>query len=70
MKQISMNQQVRLYPEGRGYTQEEFAEICHISRAYYGRIERGEYNVTIKLCLQIANALEIRLYDLFRDLPE
>ena len=28
--------------KARGYTQEGFAEICGISRAYYGRIERGE----------------------------
>ena len=33
----------------RGYTQEEFSEICGISRAYYGRIERGEYNVTVDI---------------------
>lgn len=51
-------------------SQEEFAELCDISRAYYGRIERGEYNVTLKLCSQISNALGIRLVDLFSNLPE
>ena len=62
--------EIRKYRESRNYSQEEFAEMCNISRAYYGRIERGEYNVTLKLCSQIAKSLGIRLYDLFENLPE
>ncbi len=61
---------IKKYRESRNYTQEEFAIKCNISRAYYGRIERGEYNVTLKLCKQIADALNIPLYLLFIDLPE
>ncbi len=60
---------IRKYREARGYTQETFAEMCDISRAYYGRIERGEWNVTLKLCHQIAEALGVRLVDLFEDMP-
>lgn len=41
--------------EGRGYTQSQFSELCGISRAYYGRIERGEYNVTVEMCKKIAD---------------
>ncbi len=66
----SFGQIVRRYREGRKYTQEEFAEMCGISRAYYGRIERGEWNVTLKMCHQIAEALGVRLFDLFEDMPE
>lgn len=66
----SIGEVIRKYREGRGYTQDEFANLCGISRAYYGRIERGEYNVTVKLCHKIATALGIRIYDLFSDLPE
>lgn len=61
---------IRKHREGRGYTQEEFSDLCEISRAYYGRIERGEYNVTVKLCHKISVALGIRIADLFSDLPE
>lgn len=61
---------IKKYRESRNYTQEEFANICNISRAYYGRIERGEYNVTIKQCKKIADALNIPLFLLFIDLPE
>ena len=66
----SIGEVIRKYREGRGYTQDEFAHLCGISRAYYGRIERGEYNVTVNLCHKIATALGIRIYDLFSDLPE
>lgn len=51
-------------------TQEEFAHFCGISRAYMGRIERGEYRVTVEMCKRITYALGISLYYLFLDLPE
>lgn len=50
-------------------TQEEFAYLCGISRAYYGRIERGEHSATIELCDKIATALGIHISALFEDLP-
>lgn len=55
--------------KSRGYTQEEFAEICGISRAYYGRIERGEYNVTVEMCQRIADGFGCHISELFIDLP-
>lgn len=61
---------LRKYREGRGMAQDEFAELCGISRAYYGRIERGEHSPTIEKCQMIASALNIRLADLFIELPE
>lgn len=67
---VHLGLEIRKYREARNLSQEEFAELCNISRAYYGRIERGEYNVTLKLCSQIANSLGIRLYDLFFNIPE
>ena len=50
--------------------EEEFSEICEISRAYYGRVERGEHSLTVEACQKIANALNIRVADLFSELPE
>lgn len=41
---------LRRIREGRHLSQEQFAELCGISRAYYGRIERGEHSVTLELC--------------------
>lgn len=61
---------IRKYRERRGYTQDDFASECGISRAYYGRIERGEYHVTLFLCYKITQALGIRISDLFEDFPD
>ncbi len=66
----SFGEIVRKYRESRRLSQEEFAAECGISRAYYGRIERGEYNVTLRMCHEIAIALGVRVCDLFVDMPE
>ena len=54
--------------EARRLTQEEFAELCGISRAYYGRIERGEHSITLELCKRISDATGITLASLFEDI--
>lgn len=61
---------LRKYREGRGYSQEEFAEMCDLSRAYYGRIERGEHSLTVEKCHKIAQALNIHMSDLFAEMQE
>lgn len=61
---------LRKFREAKGCSQEEFAEICKISRAYYGRIERGEHSITIEKCALIAQALGIHISVLFTDLPD
>ncbi|WP_322354811.1 helix-turn-helix transcriptional regulator [Paratractidigestivibacter sp.] len=60
---------LRKFREARGMTQEQFAELCGISRAYYGRIERGEHSATIEMCDNIASALGVHISDLFVNLP-
>ena len=67
---IAFGDVLRKFREGRGYTQEEFAEICEISRAYYGRIERGEHSVTVEKCYQITQALNVRMSDLFAEIQD
>lgn len=61
---------LRKFRESKGYTQEDFAHICNISRAYYGRIERGEHSITLEKCALIAQALGVHISDLFVDLPD
>lgn len=67
---VALGNVLRKYRESREMTQEEFAEYCDISRAYYGRVERGEHSLTIESCQKIANALNIRIVDLFSELQE
>ena len=59
---------LRKIREGRGMTQEEFAGLCNISRAYYGRIERGEHSVTLELCQKISEATGLSLSEIFEDI--
>ncbi|MBQ7815480.1 MAG: helix-turn-helix transcriptional regulator [Thermoguttaceae bacterium] len=53
-----------------GLTQEEFAAECEISRAYYGRLERGEHSATLELCEKIANYLDVTYAQLFEMLDD
>lgn len=66
---VAIGDIIRKYREGRNLSQETFSELCGISRAYYGRIERGEHSLTVEKCQQIADALNIRIADLFEELP-
>lgn len=60
---------LKKFREEKNLSQEQFAESCGISRAYYGRIERGEHSISIVLCQKIADFLNIHISDLFIDLP-
>lgn len=59
---------LRKLREGRHMTQEEFADLCGISRAYYGRIERGEHSATLELCQRISEATGLSFSELFADI--
>lgn len=59
---------LRKVREGRNMTQEEFAELCGISRAYYGRIERGEHSVTLDLCQKVSEATGLSFIELFEEI--
>lgn len=61
---------LRKFRESKGYSQDDFASLCNISRAYYGRIERGEHSITLDRCALIAQALGVHISDLFLDLPD
>ena len=66
---IQFGNELRKIREARGMTQEGFALYCDISRAYYGRIERGEHSATLDICRKISDALGISISELFADLP-
>ena len=60
---------LRKFRESKNMSQEEFAQICGISRAYYGRMERGEHSITLDKCIVISEALGLHISELFVDLP-
>jgi transcriptional regulator with XRE-family HTH domain len=50
----------------KGWSQEQFADICDIHRSHMGEIERGETNLTLSTMLVIAQKLETTISALFR----
>jgi XRE family transcriptional regulator, regulator of sulfur utilization len=46
-------------------TQEDVADQAHLNASYYGRIERGEINVTVETLHAIATALNVPIADFF-----
>ena len=53
----ALGQRIRELRKAKGFSQEEFAHVTGLERSYYGRIERGEINVTSRNLLRIAKAL-------------
>ena len=57
---------VRELRKGRGFSQEAFAQATGLDRSYYGKIERGERNVSLENIHLIARSLDIPLAELFQ----
>lgn len=49
----------------RKLSQMKLAELVDMNFNYIGQIERGDANVTIKTIVLIANALEVKVAELF-----
>ncbi len=50
----------------RNLSQEELADLCGLHRTYIGMIERAEKNITLVNISKIANALNLKIRDLFK----
>lgn len=66
----SFAKRVRTLRAEEGYSQEAFAQEAGIDRSYYGRIERGEANPTLRNIAAIAAVFGISVVELFEDLPK
>jgi putative transcriptional regulator len=49
----------------KNLTQQELADIVGVTRQTIGLIEKGTYNPTLKLCINISKALDRTLDQLF-----
>ena len=58
---------VKYHRKRLGISQEAFAQKAGIHRTYASSVERGRVQVSIGIASQIADALEIPLSKLFRD---
>jgi transcriptional regulator with XRE-family HTH domain len=52
-----LGKRIRRLRDQKGWSQEEFADMCDVNRSYMGRIERGELNLTIESLQKISKGL-------------
>ena len=55
---------VRQLRKARGFSQEAFADKCHLDRTYISGIERGKRNVALCNIEAIAHALAVSISEL------
>lgn len=65
---IKFGKKVRVIRLSKKMSQEELAEKANVHRTYIGMIERGEKNITLKNIQKIANALEVQIGELMKEL--
>jgi len=61
---IKIGKKIRAVRELKGFSQEEFAAEAGLGRTYYGRVERGEQNISIQNLIQIAFTLQVEIVEL------
>lgn len=61
---------VRQLRSDRGWSQEQFADLCGLHRTYIGSIERGEQNISLVNIEKVAATLGVSLADLFSPFNE
>ena len=52
----------------KAYSQEGLAEAAKLERAYVGKIERGEANVSVRTAFKLARSLDLTLSAIFLEL--
>ena len=57
---------IRRLRERAGYSQSSLAERARIHKNYLGGIERGERNPAVRNLARIADALGVKVLDLFK----
>jgi DNA-binding XRE family transcriptional regulator len=65
---LSIGLSVRERRQEMGLSQEDFADKAGIHRTYVSSIELGKVQVSIRIAAQLAEALEIPLSELWRDI--
>lgn len=65
--QVQLGEQIRRLREAAGISQEAFAAQANIDRAAYGKLERGEVNLTLLTLARVAVTLDVGLATLFEN---
>lgn len=65
---LALGKNIRKLREKKGWTQEELSEKADMHVSYIGQIERGLRYPSLKIIFKIADALEVRISELFKRL--
>jgi transcriptional regulator with XRE-family HTH domain len=61
-------QNIHKFRMQKGYSQEELGEMTGLHRTYIGSVERAERNISIINIDKIANALDVNIIELFKEI--
>lgn len=61
---IKIGKKIREMRKLKGFSQEDFAAEAQLGRTYYGRVERGEQNISIQNLIRIAFTLKVEVGEL------
>lgn len=67
---IIIGKNIRRLRKAAGFSQEDFAMHIDMGRSFYGRIERGEQNISILNLIKITIALNVEINQLLPSLRE
>ena len=59
---------IRRRRERNGFSQEEFASVAGVHRTYMSSIERGKVQVSIAVAQKLADALEVPLSRVWKEI--
>ncbi|MFH1007116.1 MAG: helix-turn-helix transcriptional regulator [Candidatus Latescibacterota bacterium] len=62
---VEIGRKIRELRKAKGLTQERLAEMADLHPTYVGSIERGEVNASINTLQRIADALQVKVENLF-----
>ena len=63
LKKIGLN--FRVERTKKSLSQERFAELANVHTNYIGKVERGEQNLTVKKIVDLTNALDLSVENIF-----
>lgn len=62
---FEMGQRLKRIRIENQYTQEQMAELLELSTAYYGKVERGQYGLSLEKILLVSKKIEVDINYLF-----
>ncbi|KRA66596.1 hypothetical protein ASD79_03300 [Caulobacter sp. Root655] len=63
---VRIGNEIRQLRLERGLSQEAMAELASLSRAYYGRIERGDTDFSLSTLMKLGAALGMATSDILK----